>query len=70
MDNPKLESLLESLRTQSYPLTVSEDEAEALVECFRRIMQAVPEDDRIFVRTDYDLATSALCHPDPRLSWS
>jgi predicted amino acid racemase len=56
-------SLLSDLRQQDYPLTVTQETADALVECMRRIMEAVQEDDRVFVRADYDLATSALCHP-------
>jgi hypothetical protein len=65
MNDATLEILLEQVRQQNYPLEVSADAADALVECIRRIMAAVPEDDRVFLRADYDLATSALCHPSP-----
>jgi len=57
-------SLLVDLRQQDYPLSVTQETANALVECIRRVLNAVPEDDRLFVRADYDLATSALCHPE------
>lgn len=65
MDNAAIIKLLESLQEQSYPLTVDEETANALVACIRRIMASVPEDDQIIVRGDYNLATSALCHPEP-----
>ena len=57
-------SLLTDLLQQDYPLCITRETADALVECASRILGAVPEDDRIFVRADYDLATSALCHPE------
>ena len=57
-------SLLTDLLQQDYPLYITRETADALVECASRILDAVPEDDRIFVRADYDLATSALCHPE------
>lgn len=50
MDDATINSLLDSLRQQEYPLTVTQDDADALVECIRRIMASVPEDDQIFVR--------------------
>ena len=56
---------LSLLREQSYPLAITTDDARALVECIRRIMAAVPEDDRPFVRADYALVTSAIDHPEP-----
>jgi hypothetical protein len=59
-----LTATLAAIREQDYPLSLTSDDAEALVECFRRIMSAVPEDERVFVRADYNLATSALCHPE------
>ena len=65
MDDETIDERLEALGQQGYPLTVTTEDAEALVECIRRIMEAVPEDDRVFVRADYDLATSALWHPAP-----
>lgn len=64
MEDATLEARLESLGEQDYPLAITEDDALALVECVRRIMRSVPEDDRLFVRADYDLATHALLHPD------
>lgn len=64
MNNATIRLLLESVRQQDYPLTLGNEEADALCECIRRIMDAVPEDDRVFVRADFDLATSALCHPE------
>ena len=63
MHNGELEYHLDILRGKNYPLIVSISAAEALVECFRRIMEMVPQDDRIYVRADYDAATSALLHP-------
>jgi hypothetical protein len=65
MDNQTLESRLEELREQNYPLEITPETADALVECIRRIMACVPEDEQIFVRADYASATSALCHPAP-----
>lgn len=60
----RMTELLEAVRQQSYPLVLSKEDSQALVKCMRRIMDAVPEDEHVFVRCDYDLATSALCHPD------
>lgn len=57
-------SVLSELRQQNYPLWITQEAAGALAKCIRRILDVVPEDDRIFVRADYDLATSALCHPE------
>jgi hypothetical protein len=51
------------LGRQSYPLSIDQRTAEALVECFSRLMREVPADDQVFVRADYDLATSSLVHP-------
>ncbi len=65
MDDLTLTERLESLGQQTYPLEINEDTADALVECIRRIMKAVPDDDLVYVRADYDLAVSALCHPSP-----
>ncbi len=65
MTDAELIPRLEALREQGYPLTLSTNDAEALVECITRIMQAVPEDDQPFVRADYALATSAISHPPP-----
>lgn len=67
MDDATLSAKLDALAEQDYPLYVREDDARALVECIRRIMRSVPEDDRVFVRADYDLATHALLHPDSSL---
>jgi len=70
MDDNVITERLEALHEQGYQLTLSSEDAEALVECINRVMAAVPEDDRIFVRADYDLATSGLWHPDPGLTES
>ena len=70
MDDATLTARLEAVREQQYPLTLTSDDAEALVECINRIMSAFPEEQRIFLRADYDLATSALSHPKPSDSWS
>lgn len=56
--------VLSKLRDQDYPLIITQEMASMLVGCIRRVMDAVPEDDRVFVRAEYDLATSALCHPE------
>lgn len=61
----QIELLLEQLRSQNYPLEVRQDQAEALVCCMRTIMRAVPEDDHVMLRWEYNLATSALMHPAP-----
>ncbi len=63
MDNRELDSVLNAVKRQHYPLFIDEKAAEAFLECFRRIMAMVPEDDHILIRADYDLATSALYHP-------
>jgi len=63
MSDAEIVPLLTRLREQDYPLTVTQETADALVECVRRVMGTVHEDDRVFVLADYDLATSALCHP-------
>lgn len=60
----QITSLLTDLLQQDYPLCITQETADAIVECLSRTLDAVPEDDRIFVRADYDLATSALCHPE------
>ena len=53
------------VREQDYPLEINKDAANALVECIRRIMAAVPEDDQFLVRADYSIATAVLSHPSP-----
>ena len=63
LDDTTLNLLLEDLQEQRYPLKIELDTAEALVECFRRVLEAVPEDDQVFVRADFELATRALLHP-------
>lgn len=60
----QITSVLADVRQQDYPLQISQEAAAAFVVCLRRIMDAVPDDDRFFVRADYDLVTSALCHPE------
>jgi hypothetical protein len=65
MTDAELTAQLEAVRKQSYPITLTESDGAALVECIRRVMAAVPEDERPFVRADYDLSTSAVCHPEP-----
>lgn len=67
MTNMQIDLLLDQLRRQSYPLEVTKNAADALLQCISRIMQYVPEDDQLLVRADYDAATSALYHPDPAL---
>lgn len=59
----ELDRRLTALREQGYPLTVSREDAEAIVECIDRIRIAVPDDDRPFIRADYALVTSAINHP-------
>lgn len=56
--------ILTELIGQDYPLTVTRDAAQAIARCFRRVMDFVSDDDRVFVAADYDLATSALWHPE------
>ena len=63
MNDAELVSRLEAMRERGYPLTIDEDDAEALVMCITRIMDSVPEDEKTFVRGDYNLATAALIHP-------
>lgn len=65
MDDATLTARLDAIRQQSYPLEISFQDAEALIECFQRIMATVPKDEQILVRADYDDATSALFHPSP-----
>ena len=69
MSDAELVSRLEALRERGYPLMLDEEDAEALTRCIRRIMDAVPDDDKVFVRGDYALATSALFHPSPTEPW-
>lgn len=57
-------SILLGIIKQDYPLQISHDAAEAFITCLRRIMDAVPEDDRVFVRAEYELVTTALHHPE------
>ena len=64
LQDDEIAALLTEIRQQDYPLGITQEAAGALAECVRRILDAVPEDDRIFVRADYDMATSALCHPE------
>lgn len=54
---------LELLTQQDYPLSVTKAEADELVACIRRIMECVPNDDRVLVRGDYNAVTTALSHP-------
>jgi len=63
MTNSELTARLDAIREQNYPLALDFEDAEAIVDCIRRIMAEVPEDNQIFVRADYDDATSALFHP-------
>lgn len=63
LDDTTLNLLLEDLQEQRYPLQIELDTAEALVECFRRVLEAVPEDDQVYVRADFELASKALLHP-------
>ncbi len=65
MNNAEIASRLATVREQGYPLTLTAADADAIVECIRRIMAAVPGDDQPFVRADYELATSAIDHPEP-----
>jgi hypothetical protein len=58
------EKLLRELIAQDYPLSIDQETARALVSCISRIMDLVPDDDRVLVRGDYNLVTSALCHPE------
>ena len=63
MSYAEITSRLEKINDQSYPLTLPEEDAEAIVGCISRIMEYVSDDDKPFVAADYSLATSALCHP-------
>ena len=65
MNQQEINARLESLREREYPLSLSFNDAEAIVECIKSIMSVVSDDDIPFVRGDYALATSALCHPEP-----
>jgi len=60
----EITSLLIEVRQQDYPLSITQEAASAIVECIRHLIEAVPKDDQVLVRGDYDLATSALCHPE------
>jgi len=64
LQDDRITSLLVNIRQQDYPLVITQEAASALVECMRRVMDAVPQDDRVLVRAEYDLITSALCHPE------
>lgn len=58
--------VLESLRAQIFPLNVTQNQGEAVYVAIRRIMEFVPESAKDLVQPDYDLVTSAFCHPsDP-----
>jgi len=61
-----IKARLNAVRKQNYPLTLTDDDAEALVECIRHIMAVVRENDQVLVMEDYDLATSTLVHPTRR----
>jgi hypothetical protein len=63
LNDRDIPALLSALRRQSYPLVITEDQAEALVECMRRVMASVPDQEHSPARTDFDLAASALFHP-------
>ena len=65
MTDKELIAHLVALTNQGYPLAITENAADAIVECISRVMAAVPDDDRPFVRSDYDLVTSAIQHPEP-----
>ena len=67
MDDRTLTETLEPFVNRGYPLTITADEAKAFLEGINRIMAAVPEDDRVFVRADYNLVTAALWHPKPTI---
>jgi hypothetical protein len=62
--NDNTADILAAVRQQDYPLSISTEAACAFRECIRNIMDAVSDDDRVLVRGDYDLVTSALCHPE------
>jgi len=55
---------LERVRGSAYPLTVSREEAEALLECVQMLMAAVPEADKAVVAGWYDTISSTLWHPE------
>lgn len=65
MDSSEIDLLLDVVRAQSYPLEITEACAEAMVVCIQRVMDFVPECDRVLVRGEYDAVTSALLHPTP-----
>jgi len=65
LDGRKSFDQLAEVCERKYPLTLTKDEADALAECLRRVLLAVPEEDRFYVGDDYNLARSALCHPEP-----
>ena len=65
MHDAEINARLTALRNQGYPLTLVTEDAEAIVECINRIMGVISDDDRPLVRGDYDLATSAVHHPEP-----
>ncbi len=69
MDNQVIQDLLLPLQEQGYPLTITMDEAKAMLECIQRITKAVPEDDHPFITADYALVTAALWHPEPESSF-
>ena len=68
MDDATISARLEALREQQYPLTITKEDADALVACISIIMSEVPEDCQVLVRGHYALATSALQHPSPTTS--
>jgi hypothetical protein len=59
----RIDELLREILHQGYPLEITQEAAMAMQTCIDRIMEMVPEDDRILVRREYSLATSALTHP-------
>ena len=63
MNNSEVIERLEAIAASFYPLSIDEDDGAAMVECIQRIMDAVPEEERIMLRGDYNLVTSALMHP-------
>ena len=65
MDDATIDILLDQIREQRYPLSITCSQAEALLIGIKRVMDAVHPDDHVLVRGDYDAVTSALCHPAP-----
>ncbi len=61
MDHDRI--ILDKIRSQNYPLSIDAAAAEVMVKCINIILSMVSEDDRILVRGEYDMVTSALCHP-------